>query len=110
MGFPFDKVTFVYFEDRADHSGHKRPTGTYTVSVLWNGSLTLKEKEQRYHGTDVVAEIKIMFAKNIPKPTPKILIVKKDGKNYKPVNTPDDLTAKLAFYRIGLEETKKDTP
>ena len=109
-GFPFETVIFKYFQEKADKSGHKEETSRYNVKVLWNGNVTLREREQRYHGKNINAEIKVMFDKRIPKPSPKILLIEREGDNYKVVNEVDDLPSKIAFYRLGLEETKRDTP
>ena len=110
MGFPFTKVDLVYFEDEADESGFKKETSRVkNVDVIWNGNLTLMEKEQRYHGVSVDVEIKILF-KNITKPTPNNCMVEKEGKMYKVLNIPDDLKSQLRYYVIGLEETKRGYP
>ena len=110
MGIPFDTVTFDYYQGKPNNTGVKEKTGSYLVKVIWNGNLTLDERNQRYVGTNVVAEIKVLFNRKIPVPNPTNCFVVRQGKKYAIINKPDDIKAQLAFYILGLEETRKASP
>lgn len=110
MGLVFEDLHFDFYLGKPDKSGIKEITETHTVKAIWNGNLTLQEREQRYSGKDVTAEIKILFNKRIPKPDPKNCLITRNGKLYRIVNQPDNIPSKMAFYVLGLEETKDSSP